>query len=461
MAKAKAPPEEKQPKKKLFDESMEGLDAQKLKRAMARKLMADKFAKGGNELVLATDLDAGLKYLTMPDLLVQAQLKRPGYAFGRVLTIIGYEGVSKSSRLYHIGGICQKAGGFFDIVSLEKAESTEHIRHYVPNLDDCTIWRARTLEEAIKLTIGIQDMYEEIDPEGLIPKVMGFDSVAGGVLEAMLEGDDEAGKKTPGGIGKIMADFVNIIKERIIKTQTLWVVINQARDKQAIGWADQMAIQYKQQIEKLTSKGGKALPFTSTYFEVLEAKGGKVKDAEKLIHGFGVKCTMIKNKLGTPDGFFAYDIKWGENFDYRENTVEVFAASGVLGMKVNAKRYACPAIGVPVGVTFDVMYEAMHRPENVEKFREALGIIPGIEFKPLQQEEAPPPAPSTEAPKPARRGRPPKGDHSAPASLPYKTDKAIEDLQKQLDEMQKPAASEFVPPPATPCDDMSKAGALP
>jgi len=365
-------------------------DPAALAREYARKVATEKFKESGG-IITADHLDDNLRFLTVPDLLMQIQLGRPGYAMGRIQTIIGFEGVSKSSKMYWQGGLAVRAGGLFHIVSLEKADSTEHIKHYV-DPEQVVIWPARTLEEGIEMSYEIQRIFKQVDPKGLLPKVQGLDSVAGSTMEALLEEEQEAGAKMPGGIGKIMADFVNVMKEKIVDTQTFWSAINQARDKQAIGKIEAMALQWAPQIEKLCAKGGRALPFHSTYFEVLE-QTGRVKDAEKIIQGLGIRCTWKKNKLGRPFGTVEYDMVYGQSFDFSENTVDTIAMSGACGLKVKEKRYWSEELGVTKPVKYPEMYEIMHQPENREKFLKYFNVVPGVEMKPLSDYAPPPPPP--------------------------------------------------------------------
>lgn len=328
----------------------------------------------------ASKIDEKFKFLYVPDLYCQWGMKRPGYVLGRIKTTIGAEGCGKSSELYSDCALAIRQGGLAAIVALEEADTSIHIRAYAQELTPMIrLFPAKTLEEGIQKSYDVLDMFEKIDPEGKIPKVLGFDSVAGATMEKLLEEDAEPGQPKPGGIGAIMADFVNVMKTRIVPNNCLWHVINQAREAIPIGWSA-MFQQNTPMIEKLVAKGGKALPFHSSYFEVL-TRGStlKVEDEEgdKLPTGFAITKQWKKNKTGTPFDKISYLVEWHKPFNFAPITMEVLASGRVLGVQVEKKRYWCDRMGITKEhrMKAEEIYPLIHSPQWMPYFQQELGVI--------------------------------------------------------------------------------------
>lgn len=311
-------------------------------------------------------------WIMAPDLGKQWALGRPGYACGRIKYILGSEGSSKTSNLLYDCNLAIEQGGLATIVEWENAMDPAHIAKYVKQPDKLVIWHAECLEEGMEISRDVLKDYEEIDPDGVLPKVLGADSIGGSVMRRALDEKIELGDNRVGGPGLYMSSAVPYINNICARTKTLWVIIGQAREEIPTGFSGPP----KPYIERLTGKGGKATPFHATYWEVLQRRGTLKNDDGKT--GFTVESTFKKNKKGVQWRNYFYDVSFaaGDNIVFSDHTMNMLATGNIGGMKVERKRYWCEQIGIPSTskLTACEMYELVHSPEHISYFQEALGI---------------------------------------------------------------------------------------
>ncbi len=349
-----------------------------------------------NAVCDASVLDLDFQHLVVPDLFHQWGLGRIGYVLGRIKLIAGMEGASKSSSLYYDCNLAISQGGLASIVALEEADSSSHIENYV-DPTKVMIWKAETLEEGMEMSLKIQKIYYDIDQRmGLknpIPKVQGFDSIAGATEAAMAidfdedveEQEQDQSHSRVGGIAKTMKSFFNTMKTGIVQTGTLWVALNQAREQIYTGMEAQFMMR-KALRDRLALTGGRAQRFAASYLE-FHQKGRTSKEVSegdedvKLSTGFDVTIDWIKNKTGIPDRKITRKVAFGRSFDYSSHTIPFLSASRICGMSVNKKRYWCDEVGVDENhkVEDHIMYEIVHRPEHMWKFQKELGIR-GVDY---------------------------------------------------------------------------------
>ena len=380
---AKAALQNKKDGRKAKEELLEKLD-KKNPLEMARILaMSGAKKKWGRSdaIIPAANLDDGLTFIQVPDLLYQWAMQRPGYALGKIRATIGFEGSSKTSSQLWLADLCMQQGGLAGGIFVEHADSTTHMRNYIGAqfLPNFLCYVAETLEEAIDMSYECQRDWEMIDKHigTSLPKLQIFDSIAGATQERLLEDDAEPGAPRPGGIGKVMADFVNVMHTYIRRTNALWAVNNQAREVQEYGFAGMLP---KAEIEKLVAKGGKAVPFHASYFEVLK-KGSTLKDSGKAVEGFETKLTFKKNKYGVPMRELHYDVVWGKGFVFQTHTMESFAGSKIMGLnRITGGKYYSKDMGISEkqAIPEEQMYALIHSPEWMPRFQEKLGIITDV-----------------------------------------------------------------------------------
>jgi RecA/RadA recombinase len=400
--------ETKEKKKKLKGpDDIEGFSDMNPMQKMRALALLNEVDEG--KVIPASDFDANLRFLEVPDICYQWALGRPGYAMGRIEVLMGYEGSSKTSKQLWLANLAFQQGGLAAAVYVEHADSTFHMQQYVrPEfMPYFMCYPCDTLEEAIRRSYEIQDKFAQLDPEGLVPKVQIFDSIAGATQEKLLDEEYEPGAPKPGGIGGIMSDFVNAMQTRISRTNTLWAVNNQAKDGIPIGHVGPPIAE----IDKMVGKGGRALPFHATYHEIVK-KTGTIKvesdmmDSGKIAEGFESRLTFKKNKLGIPLREVFYDVVWHKGFDFTRHTMEFLAVTKTCGMMSRAggnkgKLYYSKDLGVTEknAIPMREMYALVHSPEHLPKFQRELEVITeiadtsGREAVPRMAAELPPPAP--------------------------------------------------------------------
>jgi RecA/RadA recombinase len=337
---------------------------------MAKKFPKVKHATGASE-----GNDA--LFLTMPDLGNQWALSRPGYAMGRVCYILGEEGTSKTSRLLYKCGLALKAGGLAAIVEWEDAMDPDHISYYLGDYaDQLVIHHADSLEQGMEMSREVLRQFAEIDPEGKLVKVLGADSVGGSVMERALDDEREIGDARVGGTGLYMGAAVPLLKHQCARTNTLWVVLGQLREKIETGFSGPP----KAYLEKVTGKGGKSLPFEATYWEILQ-RGATLKDGDGAKDGFRVRSTFKKNKKGVQWREYSYDIEFYKNLSGMVPTMEMLSIGSICGLKSKAggskgKKYWVEGLGQSdvEGGKIDEIYDLIHQPCNITMFQDALGI---------------------------------------------------------------------------------------
>ena len=330
----------------------------------------DKF---GNEVVSsAVEESTGLSYLEVPDLGLQWALGRKGFALGRIMYVVGFEGASKTSLSLWIANLAYASGGFAAMIETEQAGSAEQMQSYLEFPEKFRVFHPDTIEDAMSMSIAVLNMYAKLDPEGKIPKVLIMDSIAGSTDSRTTEDEDTLQNAKVGGTAKLIKDATNLIKIKLRQTNTLWVVLNQGRD--LINTEGGMMGRVPE-IDKIVATGGRALPFAATYYLILK-KNAAIKDSTGK-SGFKVKATFKKNKLRSPYKEVFYHVKFGETLDFVEETINLLTLSKTLGIKKTKKGYSSVQLGISEeeAMTEEELYEFAHSPENIKMFQEALDII--------------------------------------------------------------------------------------
>lgn len=315
-------------------------------------------------------VDANPIWIVIPDLGRQYALGRPGYTCDRIKYVLAAEGSGKTAAMLYELNLVIKAGGLATLVELEHAIDQQMISYYIEEPEKLVIKQADSIEAAMAVVLETLKEYEEIDPERKLVKMIGTDSVGGGVMNRAFEEGREIGDSQVGGTGKFMSDAVGIINNRCAFTKTFWHVIGQAREEIPVGFSGPPKPYWK----RVTGKGGKALPFHATYFEVMQP--GKTLKDDDIMAGFEVRSFFRKNKRGVPFRSYTYDVRFGEGITGCQHTMDLLAVGSIGGMKCVRNRFWCPEIGIEEGdkMTPDEIYPIIHQPEYIGHFQRALGI---------------------------------------------------------------------------------------
>jgi recombination protein RecA len=330
--------------------------------------VADKYGK--DYVSSVCEEDESLKYLYVPDLGMQWSLGRHGLALGRIMQIMGFEGAGKTSLALWLANLCMESGGIAAMVETEQAGSTAHMKNYLTNDNwkQFRIFHPDSIEDAMSITIDQLNLFLKIDPEGKIPKVLILDSIAGATDQRAQKDEENFVQGRVGGSAKVIKDATNLIKGKLKETNTLWVVLNQGRDKIDTSFGGMIP-----EIEKVIGSGGRAIPFAATYWVVLKRNAATKDDGEK--SGFKSKGVWKKNKLRHPWREFTYNVKWGNSFDFVEQTTKLLALSSICGFEEQkGNKFYSKEMNVGP-LTAEEFYQFAHSPENISKFQQELDII--------------------------------------------------------------------------------------
>lgn len=315
-------------------------------------------------------VDADPVWLVIPDLGRQWALGRVGYTCDRVKYVLAAEGSSKTSALLYECNLAIKQGGLATLVEWEHAIDRAMVEHYIEEPEKLVIKQADSLQSGMEITRDVLKEYAEIDPEKVLPKIIGADSIGGSVMNRAFEEGREMGDNKVGGSGAYMSDAVGVIANLCAATKTLWHVIGQAREEIPVGFSGPPKPYWK----RVVGKGGKALPFHATYFEVLQP-GKTHKDGDTMC-GFEVRAFFRKNKRGIPYRAYTYDVLFGRGITGGQHTMDLLAVGSIGGMKCKLNRFWCPEIGIPETSKMPPheIYPIIHQPEHIGHFQRALGI---------------------------------------------------------------------------------------
>lgn len=337
-----------------------------------------------SSFVPSTEIDKHLEMLGVPSLGLQWALRAPGFALGRVMTLLGFEGSSKTSFMLWLANLAIEAGGLAAMVETENAGSSEQIKYYIKQPDKFYVPEETpdTLEQSFDLARYFLKVFAEIDPENKLPKVLVFDSIGGIATERAMTEDHQFGDQRVGGKSLIVTDAVEVLKVLAKKTNTLLIFGNQAKDKINTSAMKSFMLQNMAEWEKITGPGGRKLPFDSTFYIYMKKRGGlKDKEAGSLTEGIrrGFSCEgfFMKNKVREPYFSFTYQVVFGKSLSFVDSTLEILVASEILGTQKNkAGYYWAPGVGISEEQRMkeDEFYNLIHSPGYIEKFQEAMGI---------------------------------------------------------------------------------------
>lgn len=214
-------------------------------------------------------------------------------AYGRCYLVYGKKGCSKTTLLFDLAKIFQKAGGRMFWIETESAPDFDYMKKQGVDPDLVHYHNPRSLEEALTLCKTIIENIPKFDPEGTTPIMVALDSIAGACTEYERE-RDVVGETKVGEHAKLMSNFYRNIIPYVEAEKVIFVATNQLKEQ--IGG---MAGFGTEKPEALI--GGEAQRFNSTYqFKVVRIKD--VTDADE----YGVErksgsihtLTVKRNKLG-------------------------------------------------------------------------------------------------------------------------------------------------------------------
>ena len=335
--------------------------------------MEKKFGESGRARQELEDLSQPM--LLVPDLAHQYALNALGYRGGRSMVIAGEPGGSKSSLGLTLCEWAIQQGGTADYLDLENALNHDHLGYYLSDPDAFVqhIRQPLHIQDGIEMMRYLNKTYRKLDPERKLPKVIVFDSIGGAPSKHELDEDKEIAQMQVGGSSNYLTVAARAINNEFVRSGTLGVFINHAKKKIFLGFD---ATVPRSKEEKMTYPGGSGVIYAASYFELLE-KGSQTRDTDKHRTGFAMESSILRNRGRVNGRGYGYDVVFGEGLSFERHTMEWLALGATLGMKVKAKRYWCPEIGVTEADKLDAadMYRHIHgSPEIMTRFQQTLDI---------------------------------------------------------------------------------------
>jgi RecA/RadA recombinase len=224
--------------------------------------------------------------------LMEYAFDRRFMAYGRCYLVYGKKGCSKTTLLFDLAKVFQKAGGVFIWVETENAPDFRYMELQGVDPSKVIYENPKSIEQALELCkMFIMNFSKYSD--GKTPILLALDSVAGGATDYERD-QDVIGQSKPGEHAKLMAAFYRQIIPYLECENMVFVATNQLREQ--IGG---MAGFGTEKPEALL--GGEAQRFNSTYqFKVARIKDNLSEDhmGVKRKSGSTHTLTVKRNKLG-------------------------------------------------------------------------------------------------------------------------------------------------------------------
>lgn len=265
----------------------------------------------------------GVQSISTGSLSLDEALGVGGLPKGRITEIYGKESSGKTTIALHTIAEAQKRGGKCAFIDVEHAFDPIYAKNIGVDTADLYLsqpdYGEQALEEADRLLLS--GVYS----------VIVLDSVAALVPKAELEG--EAGDMKLGLMARLMSQACRKLTGTIAKTNTLFIFINQVRQKIA-------AMPYEQQTYQ---PGGVALKFYSSV-RIEVARKATIKDGEDAV-GIKILAKVVKSKVAAPYKSCEYDIFFGEGIDTTGEIIDLAAEKGIIQKSGSWYSYNSDKIG--------------------------------------------------------------------------------------------------------------------
>lgn len=247
-----------------------------------------------------------------------------GYAFGRIVEIIGEESSGKTTLALHAVREAQKEGLPCVYLDVEHAMDTEYAANLGVDIDNIAFSQPDWGEQAI--TVVRRSIEEGA-------KIVVVDSVAALVPKAELEG--ETGDAFMGKHAKLMSQAMRQLNGRISKANAIVIFINQTRQKIGVFFGD-----------PTTTTGGKALKFYASYRLFISTPRSTAEKekvgGENIETGIDANIVVRKNKVYPPYRRATVHIRYGKGID-PYNDAAAFLVTRVgdgKTVEVGSKKYS-------------------------------------------------------------------------------------------------------------------------
>jgi RecA/RadA recombinase len=320
--------------------------------------------------------------------LMEYAFDRRFMAYGRCYLVYGKKGCSKTTLLFDLAKVFQKAGGYMFWIETESAPDFRYMELQGVDPTKVVYHNPRGIEEALTLCKMIIENYSK-HSDGKTPVLIALDSIAGGATDYERD-QDVIGQAKPGEHAKLMAAFYRHIIPYLECENMMFVATNQLRDQ--IGGMQGFGTEKPEAL-----LGGEAQRFNSTY----QFKVARIRDNLEEDH-MGVKrkagsthtLTVKRNKLGREGNSqkVEFDVHINGGIDWYSPLVRMLGehypalvgkTGGWYTWKIPDMEFTLEADGEPIKGVIDT--EKKFREQDLalliknshqakEKVREAFGI---------------------------------------------------------------------------------------
>lgn len=227
--------------------------------------------------------------------LLEFLLDRRFLCYGRFVLAYGKKGSSKTSLFYDFAKLFQWSGGHVIWIETEHAIDLDYAAKQGVDLARMAVLHPRSLEEGLELSEAIIRNMPKAFPDGDVPVLVCFDSVAGATSEYELDQSHTIQDMQPGTHARLMGRFYREMERPLAQEKCVFLVLNQLKSKiGAFGFSEEAS-------DALI--GGEAQFFhSSLHFkmtrisELVDKVEGEDGPPRKIGSVHKIKC--LRNKLG-------------------------------------------------------------------------------------------------------------------------------------------------------------------
>lgn len=232
-----------------------------------------------------------------------------GYPKGRLIEIVGWNGVGKSTLAFHLAVNIQKQNKVVAYVDMEHSVDKSYIKSIGVDTEN-GLWylsQPNCGEDGIE----IAREFAKSPDVGLVV----IDSVNALVPKAVIQG--EAGEAKMALLARMMSQMIPTLLSVANKSGCIILFISQ--------WREKVGVMYG---SNLTTSGGNALKFyTSQRLDV--ATVGQEKDGENVVAN-KIRVKVIKNKVSSPFKIANFQIRFGVGIDKLQEIVDLGVETEVI-----------------------------------------------------------------------------------------------------------------------------------
>lgn len=213
-----------------------------------------------------------------------------GFPLGKIVELMAWEGVGKSTACLHVMAEAQKMGLTCALLDGEFSYDFDYAKNIGVNSEQLLVFNPEILEDAANITVDL------IKSEAV--NVIVVDSISS--LSTSKEREGDIGDSNMGVKARLVGQFMRKIKGIADKHKVLVIIVGQLREKMTL-YGDPVTTDY-----------GNAVKFFADIRIMLSKKLAKEGDD---IIGNAVTAKFIKNKVGKPYQNCEFMIAFGKGYD--------------------------------------------------------------------------------------------------------------------------------------------------